>query len=202
MNLKETYNKIATDWFNDHKENDWWIESTNKFLSYLKPGSKILDVGCGPGLKTKYLIDQGFELVGIDFSAEMIKLAKEYCPSGKFFVKDIKQALDLDMFDGVYAQAVLLHIPKSEIIAVLKNFYNSLKTEGCMYLAVKELREGQKEEQSVMENDYNYEYERFFSFFTLPEVKNYLAELGMKILHENILTNGQTKWVIVIAQKN
>ncbi len=201
MNLKDTYNKIAKDWFNDHKESDWWSEIALKFLGYLKKGDKILDVGCGAGLKTKYLIEQGFEAVGIDFSEEMVKLAKNYCPQGTFYVKDIKEPLNLGTFDGIFAQAVLLHIPKAEVVGVLQNFYNSLKSGGCLYLAVKGLKQGEPEEQMVKENDYNYEYERFFSFFTVAEIKNNLDQLGMQILDETVISRGDTDWVIVIAKK-
>lgn len=43
----------------------------------------------------------------------MIALARGQVPTGTFFVKDIKEPLGLkSMFDGVFAQAVLLHVPK------------------------------------------------------------------------------------------
>ena len=92
----------------------------------------------------------------------MIEIAKEYYPKGSYFVKDIKEPLDLGIFDAIFAQAVLLHIPKSEIIKVLQNLNNSLKSGGYIYIAVKELKPGEKEEQNIIENDYD--YERFFSF--------------------------------------
>ena len=76
MDLKATYDKIAKNWFNQHKASDWWSKPMLGFLSHLKAGQKILDVGCGAGLKAKYLTDRGFEVFGIDFSEEMIKLAQ------------------------------------------------------------------------------------------------------------------------------
>ena len=201
MDLKDTYNKIANDWFNDHKESDWWNDSAYKFLSYLQKGDRILDVGCGAGLKTKYLIDKGFKVVGVDFSEEMIRLSKEYCPEGEFYVKDIKEPLDLGGFDGIFAQAVLLHFPKTEIIQVLNELKDSLKEKGYLYLAVKEQRSNEKEEQMVEENDYGYKYERFFSFFTLPEIKDYLTQLNMNLVHDNVISKGNSSWIVVIAQK-
>lgn len=202
MDLKQTYNKIALDWTKDHAKSDWWAEPAHIFLQYLKPKDKILDVGCASGLKTKYLIEKGFKVTGIDFSEEMIKLAKEHCPEAEFYVRDIKEPLNLEIFDAIFAQAVLLHIPKVEFLKVLENLNNNLKSGGYIYLAVKELKEGEQEEQTVIENDYNYEYERFFSFFTMPEIKNYLAKLDIKILHDTIIPRGQTNWIVVIAQKS
>lgn len=77
MNLKETYNKIADDWFKDHKVDDWWVEGTDQFISLLKPGASVLDVGCGAGLKSKYLSEKGLQVVGIDFSDKFIERAIE-----------------------------------------------------------------------------------------------------------------------------
>ena len=202
MDLKSTYNKIAKDWMQDHHGDTWWVEGTDKYLSFFQPNASILDVGCGAGEKSKYLVKKGFKVTGIDFSEEMIALAKEQVPAGKFFVKDIKQPLDLeDAFDGVFAQAVLLHIPKKEVSSVLKNIIAPLKTGGYFYAAVKELRQGNPDEEIVKENDYGYEYERFFSYFTVDELKSYLQELGMELVYENVALSGRTNWVQVVAKK-
>ncbi len=59
MDLKETYNRIAKDWMKDHHQDNWWIEGTDKYLSFLKPGASILDVGCGAGVKSKNITISG-----------------------------------------------------------------------------------------------------------------------------------------------
>lgn len=202
MNLKSTYNKIAKDWMKDHHGDTWWIEGTDKYLSFLTPSAYILDVGCGAGEKSKYLVKKGFNVTGIDFSDEMIKLAKEQVPAGKFFVKDIKQALEFEnLFDGVFAQAVLLHIPKNEVVGVLKNIAEPLKSDGYFYVAVKEIRLGNKDEEIVKENDYGYEYERFFSYFSLDELKDYIKQVGLQVVYENITSSGKTNWIQIVAKK-
>lgn len=202
MDLKSTYNRIAEDWTKDHYEDTWWIEGTDKYLSLFKPGAAILDVGCGPGGKSKYFAEKGFDVTGIDFSEEMIRLAKEQVPEGKFFVKDVKQPLGFEnSFDGVFAQAVLLHIPKNEVIGVLKNITAPLKSGGHFYAAVKELRQGNKDEEMIKENNYGYEYERFFSYFTLEELKSYVEKVGLKVLYGSTISSGKTNWVQVVAEK-
>ncbi|HEX9503809.1 MAG TPA: class I SAM-dependent methyltransferase [Patescibacteria group bacterium] len=202
MDLKDTYNKIAKDWNKDHKIDTWWNVGTVKFTSYLKKGDSILDVGCAGGMKSEFLANQGFAITGIDLSDEMIKIAKDRMPNGEFYVKDITQPLGLDnQFDGVFAQAVLLHISKKDIRKVLKNLLNVLKTGGHLYIAVKQLREGEKDEQVVQENDYGYEYERFFSFYTLPELERYMKEFDMEIVFSDITRNGNTDWIQIIAKK-
>ena len=69
------------------------------------------------------------------------------------------------------------------------------------YVAVKEIRPGNKDEEIVKENDYGYEYERFFSYFSLDELKDYIKKIGLQVIYENISLSGKTNWIQVIAKK-
>src|SRR3989344_6092830 len=203
MDLRETYNKIAEDWHKDHKQDNWWVEGTNEFISFLKPNSLVLDAGCGAGTKSKYLIDRGLKVVGIDFSDKLIEIAKREAPSGNFFVMDINEADKLkENFDGIFAQAVLLHIQKKDAEKTLNKLLGVLKPGGYLYIAVKEKKFGGADEEIKTENDYGYPYERFFSYFTLDEIKNLMIELGLAINYDNISQYGYTRWIQVIGQQN
>ena len=202
MDLKSTYNRIALDWFKDHQEDTWWVEGTDKFVSLLKSDNLVLDVGCGAGVKSEYLIKKGLKVVGIDFSEKMIEIARKRIPDGEFFVMDIMKPIKInEQFDGVFAQAVLLHIPKSDVKKVIANLVKQLEPKGYLYIAVKGVKEGQEEEKIIKENDYGYEYKRFFSFYRLEEIINYTKELGMRNVYNNVASVGKTDWIQVIAQK-
>lgn len=198
MNLRSTYNKIAEDWHKNHQQDDWWVEGTDKFVSFLKTNSIVLDVGCGGGTKTKYLIDKGLNIIGIDFSEKMIEIAKREVPKAEFRVLDLWDIENLkENFDGIFMQTVLLHFPKKEIKDILNRMVKKLKIGGYLYIAVKKIKKGQPEEEIKIENDYGYQYERFFSYFTLGEFKNLLSDLKMKIIHENLSNN----WIQIISKK-
>jgi len=200
--LKSIYNKIAEDWFKDHQEDALLNSGTDKFVSFLKTNSLVLDVGCGAGIKSKYLISKGLRVVGIDFSEKMIEIARREVPDTKFQVADIAEQLEFDeQFDGIFAQAVLLHIPKKDIKQVLTNLLKPLKPKGYFYIAVKGIKEGQSEEQIIKENDYGYEYERFFSFYSSEEINENIKELGLNKVSEDIISAGKIDWIQVIAQK-
>lgn len=202
MDLKATYNRIADDWFKDHHGDTWWIEGTNKFVSFLTPGALVLDVGCGAGVKSRYLLDKGLKVIGVDFSEKMIEIARREVPGAAFRIADIKDLSGLkEDFDGILAQAVLLHIPKSEAGDVVRGLRDKLAIGGYLYIAVKETRKGEKEEEVLKEDDYGYEYERFFSYFTLPEVQKYLTDAGMELCYENVALSGHTNWIQVIGRK-
>lgn len=82
--LKDTYNKIAEHWHQDHQSDDWWQKGTNKFISYLKDGASVLDVGCGGGTKSKYITSKWLNVLGIDFSENMINIASRDVPDAIF----------------------------------------------------------------------------------------------------------------------
>jgi SAM-dependent methyltransferase len=202
MELSLTYDMIAREWTRDHASDTWWIPGTSAFMSYLNPGAKILDVGCGSGVKTRFLVDGGFKVTGIDFSSEMIGLAARTVPEADFRMRDIMRPLGLPReYDAVFAQAVLLHIPKRSILQVIRNITEPLRKDGLLYVAFKKIRPGPPKVEVVKENDYGYEYERFFSYYSLREMLDYLELLGMEVLVRSLTPSGGTTWIQAIARK-
>jgi SAM-dependent methyltransferase len=203
MNLKETYNRIAQDWFNDHKSDDWWVEGTDKFASLLSSSARVLDVGCGAGVKSRYLSEKGLRVTGIDFSDKLIEIAKREFQNVSFHVMDMRDVKDLnEQFDGVFAQASLLHIPKSEIQELIGKLASVLNAGGYLYVAVKGVNDSGREEGVVRENDYGYEYERFFSYYRMSELEGYLRELNLEIAYQSTKTVGKTDWLQIIGKKS
>ncbi len=202
MNLRDTYNKIAEDWFRQHQPDSWWQEGTDKFISFLKTGAHVFDVGCGAGLASKYLVEKGLSVTGIDFSEKLVAIAKREVPRGRFLVMDMHDTASLrEQFDGLYVKASMLHIPKKEVPDMMSKLAEHLKPRGFMYVAVKGAREGEQEEQVKIEHDYGHTYERFFSFFFLPEVEKYFVDSGLKVVWKKVALTGQTNWIEVIGQK-
>ncbi len=200
--LKNTYNKIANDWHEDHKEDMWWREGVDHLISLLPPHASILDVGCGAGHKSKYFSDRRLQVTGVDFSEGMIAVASKQVPTAHFQVLDMYKLDSLsETFDCVFAQASLLHIPKRDIPLVLGKLLQRLKPDGLLYVAVKEVREGDPEEKIEIENDYGYEYQRFFSYFTKDEVHTALQVAGLEIVKSEVIQPGKTRWVQAIARK-
>ncbi len=200
--LRQTYNRIADDWHADHLKDTWWAEGTEAFLTFLKKGDHILDLGCAGGVKSKFLIDHGFRVVGSDLSEEMIRIAKSYEPRGTFMQMDILQTSSLkERFDGVFIQAVLLHIPKIQIPTAVHQAVSVLKPGGIFYVAVKEQRVGQPAEEIKMEHDYGYPYQRFFSYFTTGEIRGHIEQSGCRVLREIRTVSGKTVWIQLIAQR-
>lgn len=202
MNLKETYNKIAEDWYRDHQSDTWWIEGTDAFCKFVSKGNLVLDVGCGAGAKSKYISGKGLRMRGFDFSENLIEIAKKEVPEVQFDVLDM---YDIDsvrgVFDGVFVQAVLLHIPKKDIPTIFEKLARKVKLGGYLYIAVKEIKPGQPAEEIKREDDYGYPFERFFSYFTMEELKEYFSLINFKIVYTSREQSGRTTWLQIIGQR-
>ncbi len=202
MTLKETYNRIAEEWHRDHQSDDWWVEGTDRFVALFPSGARVLDAGCGGGTKSKYLAEKGLRVVGMDFSEKLVEIAKREVPEASFLVCDLGEVDELqDQFDGIFMQAVLLHIPKKDAATIIKKVVTRLNDGGYLYIAVKEIRSGQAEEETKTENSYGYPYERFFSYFTQDEVVDYVREADLEIVHTEVKLTGNTNWIQVIGRK-
>ncbi len=202
MDLKDTYNKIAEDWHKDHTQDDWWVDGTLKFISLVGVGKEVLDVGCGAGTKSKFLKENGLSVTGIDFSEKMIEIAKRENPDISFEVLDMRDVEKLEgMYDGIFIQAALLHIPHHAAADVVRKISTKLRTGGYMYIAVKERYPGRVAEEIKVEDDYGYSYERFFSYYSVGDLEGYFKDSGFEIVYEETTGEEKKKWIQMIGKK-
>jgi len=166
-----------------------------QFSSFIK-GKNVLDAGCGAGRDTQYLREEGFTVMGIDASEGMIKEAKDRV-GDDFKVMDIRKLEFKDQeFDGIWCCATLHHIPKKELPVVLKEFSRVLKTNGVLYVAVKE-GEGEKIVQSPkVQNE-----PRFYAFYKQIEFESELKQNGFDIINAYIEDIEGVQWLNIFAKK-
>lgn len=129
----KTYEKIA-DWFDEHRSRELFEKPyLDHAIALLKPGSKILDLGCGMGEPiAQYFIEKGFELTGIDGSENLIQLAQSRFPAARFLLGDMRQ-LDLhEKFDCIIAWHSFFHLPKDDQRAMFKIFEDHINPGGVL----------------------------------------------------------------------
>lgn len=145
-----------------------------EILKYLKDGQKILDIGCGNGYKDiEYCKQKDIELKGIDYSKDMISVAKAYETSRLKFEQGNILELNEKQYDIVITNRCLINLETAEDqIKAIDNIYNALDTNGT-YLMLECTKEGLKKINEIRQT------------FGLDEIKerwhnNYLNDEVLK----------------------
>lgn len=168
-------------------------EHYDRFLPYLPDQARLLDLGCGSGRDTLYFLKQGYSVVPVDGSAEVCKEAET------ILGVDVRclRFEDLDYhneFDGVWACASLLHVPKADIMTVMKKVTEALKPNGVLYASFKYgCGEG-------------FKGERFFNYYKEDFIDSVLPDAGFICkefwVSDDVRPDRQEeKWLNLIAIK-
>jgi SAM-dependent methyltransferase len=111
-------------------------EELPRFLALLPAGARILELGCGGGQDSEAMIAAGFDVLPTDGSPELARQAERRLgrPVKPLLFEDIEF---VDEFDGVWANACLLHVPRPSLSAVFAKIHRTLRTGGVMYASFK-----------------------------------------------------------------
>jgi len=169
MNTIDYYNNNALDYFYQTINADM-SKQYELFLKYLNNNSKILDFGCGSGRDTLYFKNLGYEVDAIDGSIELCKLASKFT---NITVKcmDFKDFKMVDYYDGIWACATLLHLPKKDLISILNNLRDSIKNDGIIYASVKNGSGAEITSEG-----------RFYSYYTNEEFTNICSKANLNVI--------------------
>lgn len=144
-NRREDRQAVAFDVIGDryddafpHKEGQ--IEAVDGLLERLRPGARVLDLGCGTGLPTmRQLLDGGCEVTGTEISGGMLDLARRNTPEARLIQADMVE-LDPDEadYDAVVAFFSLLMVPREHIPHTLELIRRSIVPGGWFCLSMVE----------------------------------------------------------------
>ena len=97
------------------------------------PPFEVLDFGCGPGRDLMTFRQLGHHATGLEGSAQLAAMARRH--SGCEVLEQNFLRLDLpgEHFDGVFANAVLFHIPRQELPRILRQLHATLKPSGVLF---------------------------------------------------------------------
>jgi SAM-dependent methyltransferase len=108
----------------------------NGFLALLPPAGSILELGCGAGNHAAEMLAAGFKLRATDGSPEMAAIASRRLghpvETLRFDELDARE-----VYDGVWASACLLHVPRDQLAGVLSRIRRALKHDGVFYASYK-----------------------------------------------------------------
>ena len=123
-----------------------------EFIARLPPQATVLDLGCGTGRDTRALIDTGHTVTAIDGSPEMAREAEKRigAPVRVWLFENLDYT---QAFDGIWANASLLHVPRAGLPDVLARVYRALKPNGLLFASFKA---GGQEGRDPLGRYYNY----------------------------------------------
>lgn len=122
------------------------------FLGLLPAGGSILELGCGAGNHAAEMLARGFALRATDGSPELAEIASRRL-NQPVEVMRFDELEDREAFDGVWANACLLHVPKNELAGILARVHRALKTGGVFYASYKA---GESDGRDSIGRYYNY----------------------------------------------
>ena len=106
------------------------------FLALLPPGGSILELGCGAGNHSAVMLEAGFAVRATDGSPEMAEIASRRL--GHPVEAMLFHQLDEQgAYDGVWASACLLHVPRDELAGILGRIHHALRPSGAFYASFK-----------------------------------------------------------------
>lgn len=97
----------------------------------LRPGDRVLDIGCGRGELVAHLHDKGFDATGIDYSEAAVACAKELYPKGNFqLVRSDQRLFEAASFDKIFMLGTIEHLYEPEIVKTLEEVKRLLRPRG------------------------------------------------------------------------
>lgn len=136
--VKSFFNTRAEHW-DETCFHDVNVIETLLDLCRIRPGDKVLDVACGTGILTRFLLARGAEILGVDFAEEMILRAKQnhQDPRVRFAAQDVFSVTE-EEFDLVIVYSAFPHFP--DRAALFSHLKDRLKSGGRIVICHSESR--------------------------------------------------------------
>jgi ubiquinone/menaquinone biosynthesis C-methylase UbiE len=184
--------------WSERVEGDPWERFLDELAARLPEGGRVLDLGCGNGAKLARLAGR-FDLVGVDFSEEQLRLGRAKVPEASLLAADFSE-LDIaaNTFDAVTALYSIMHVPRQEHRALFGRIARWLKPGGLFLASL----------SHVGGNDWTGEWlgvETFFSGFDAETNRRLVREVGFELVRDELVwmrePEAEVAFLWVLARK-
>jgi SAM-dependent methyltransferase len=131
------------------------------------PPRAILDLGCGPGRDLATFRALGYEAVGLDGAESFVHMAREHSGCEVWQQDLLALKLPPARFDGVFANAVLFHVPSQELLRVLLELDAALQPGGVMFISNPHGPDVER-----------WQGQRYGCYLSLPTWRSYMTSAG------------------------
>ncbi|WP_296144079.1 trans-aconitate 2-methyltransferase [uncultured Flavobacterium sp.] len=170
-----------------------------------KKNALLLELACGPGNITKYLLQKrpDFKITATDLSLKMLELAKKNNPKADFQMMDCRNIKSLSQtFDGIMCGFALPYLSKKEGVKLIADAFEILNLNGILYLSTME----DDHSKSGFKKSSSGKYQAYINYHEADYLSEALVKSGFKIIsmtRKDFLQNDGTvtKDLILIARK-
>ena len=135
----DTWNKIASHYEDKFMYIDLYNESYDAVCAYMeKENTAVLEIGCGPGNITKYLLSKrpDLSIFGIDIAPNMIELAQKNNPSARFEVMDSRGISKLtSTYDAIVCGFCIPYLSAKDCEQLISDSADLLTENGLIYVS-------------------------------------------------------------------
>jgi 2-polyprenyl-3-methyl-5-hydroxy-6-metoxy-1,4-benzoquinol methylase len=189
--------ETAEEWY----RNPVLLPTLKEFVSLLPRKPRVLDLGCGAGYESMRLHSLGAEVVGIDYSAECVRIAKEKNPGCRFFEMDFF-SIDkgLGSFDGIWSSGSLIHVPHDRMGDLLSRLAPRLRSSG-VFCAVTREGSGRRVTSHTVNGK---TYQRIVYLYSWADLITSFQSHGMELIKKGVLDNDLTQkgWMCMLFRKS
>jgi SAM-dependent methyltransferase len=155
---------------------------------------EILDFGCGPGRDLKTFADLGHNAIGLDGALSFVEMARKFSGCEVWQQDFLALELPAGRFDGIFANAVLFHVPSDKLPRVLEELHSSLRQDGVLFTSNPrgQNEEGWSGERYANYNDLN-QWQRYLCAAGFVEIIHYYRPAG--------LPRAQQPWLASVWRK-
>jgi SAM-dependent methyltransferase len=161
------------------------------------PG-KILDLGCGPGRDLVAFKQQGHTVLGLDATPAFVEMAQQLSGCEVWQQSFLNLDLPPDTFDGIFANASLLHVPRADMVRVLQDLQRSLIPNGAIVMSMV-----RGDSEGFTPRSTGYRYVVGWEYDTLAPC---VEQAGLKILRHYYRPPGlpceAQAWLVIVAHKH
>lgn len=175
----------------EETRNSLVLDALWEFLSRMKEEGTILDYGSGSGRDSAYFINKGFSVDSLDGSAEM-KAQAERLFGIKVKLSSFLSLEEKEKYDGIWAQASILHLEEHDLKTALTLIERALKRDGVFYSS---FRKGEED---------GYEKGRWYTNMTERRFLSFLpASLYVEKIWESqdVRPGVSRTWLSIICRK-
>lgn len=171
-------------------------QNIGALLQYIEAPAplEILDFGCGPGRDLKTFKLLGHQATGLEGAAQLAAMARTYSGCDVLQQNFLQLNLPSGQFDGVFANAVLFHVPGQALPRVLADLFATLKPGGVLFSS-NPRGDGQE----------GWNGDRYAAFHDLPAWRGYMSDAGFIELSHYYrpagLPRAQQPWLASVWRK-